>query len=189
MNAHPRDFTPDERTRHFGERRTLPDALEMEQQLLGALLMRNELIDDLPVTFEAAHFEEPLHRKIFEAMQARAKDARSFNQVTIAPDLPDQDVGKMSLRQYLSAIAGEVVNFIDYPEWCNGITKAAARRAMVGIADDLAECAFDDELRLADDIEDVRRRLSDITQTLSSETAVFSITHALDRALDKASGR
>lgn len=189
MNAHPRDLYPDERARHFGQKRELPNAIEMEQQLLGALLMRNELIDDLPVTFEAAHFEEPLHRKIFEAMQARVKDSRTWNAITLKSDLPQSEIGGLSMAQYLARLAGDLVNFIDYPEWCNGITKAAARRAMVGIADDLAECAFDDELRLADDIEDVRRRLSDLTQTLSSQTSTFSIADALDRALDKTTGK
>lgn len=63
------------------------------------------------------------------------------------------------------------------------ITTAAARRSIGGLSDDLMNVAFDDEIRLADDIQDVRHRLADITQTLAIETAAFSITHALDRAL------
>jgi hypothetical protein len=43
----------------------------------------------------------------------------------------------------------------------------------VGLSDDLMNVAFDDEIRLADDIQDVRNRLADITQTLAIETAVL----------------
>lgn len=52
-----------------------------------------------------------------------------------------------------------------------------------GFSDDLMNVAFDDEIRLADDIQDVHNRLADITQTLAIETAEFTINHALDRAL------
>jgi len=189
MNAHPRDFTEDDRARHFGKKRELPNAIEMEQQLLGALLMRNEIIDDLPANFDVAHFEEPIHRKIFEAMQNRRKDGRSFNPVTIRADLPEQDIGQMTLREYLAAMAGEVVNYVDYPEWCLGITKAAARRKLVQISDEVEAIAFAEELRLVDDIQDVRNRLAEVTQALSSETAQFSMADALDRALDKTTGK
>lgn len=188
MNAHPRDFTPAERARHFGQKRELPNAIEMEQQLLGALLMRNEIIDDLPVTFDVVHFEEPLHRKIFEAMQARRKDGRMWNAITLKADLPQGEVGGITVAQYLAKLASELVNFIDYPEWCVGITTAAARRAIASLSEDLMEVAFDDEIRLADDIQDVRNRLAEVTQTLASETAQFSISDALDRALDKTTG-
>lgn len=190
MNMAQRDFTSQDHARHFGQpQRELPHALEMEMQLLGACIMRNEIIEDLPVNFECSHFEEPIHRRIFEAMQTRSKEGKRWNAITLRSDLPNENIGQMTLAQYLAALAGDVVNFIDYKEWCDGITKAAARRSIAALSSDLLEVAFDDELRLADDIQDVRNRLAEVTQMLASETATFSISDALDRALDTASGR
>ncbi|MCB5205031.1 replicative DNA helicase [Neorhizobium sp. T786] len=189
MNMAQRDFSTDDMSRHFGQTRELPNAIEMEQQLLGLLIMRNELIDDLPVSFELGHFEEKLHRQIFEAMQSRRKDGRTWNAITLRADLPQIEIGGLTVAQYLARLASEVVNFVDYAEWCAGITTAAARRSMVALSEDLMQAAFDDELRLSDDIQDVRNRLAEVTQTLTSETATFSISDALDRALDTASGR
>lgn len=84
MDVAHRDFTSDERARHFGAQRELPSALEIEQQILGALLMRNEIIDDLRVTFDVSHFKEMLHRQIFEAMQARHTTARASTRLRCA---------------------------------------------------------------------------------------------------------
>jgi replicative DNA helicase len=59
----------------------------MEQQILSALLMRNEIIDDLRVTFDVSHFKEMLHRQILRGYAGPPQDGRSFNPITLRADL------------------------------------------------------------------------------------------------------
>ena len=48
--------------------RELPSNLQAEQNLLGAILIDNSLIDSLPIQLKLEHFFDPLHGKIFESI-------------------------------------------------------------------------------------------------------------------------
>lgn len=171
----------------------LPDALEAECALLGALMMRNEAMDNVPVTFSAAHFVEPIHRDAYEAMQALSGEGKSFSPITIKGPLQvkyaDRKIGGMSISQYLAHLYGETPGSLHIPDWCAAITFASARREIQALSTDLRQIAFEDELQIPDDIASIRSRLAEVTQTLVGEQATFSISNALDRALDAASGR
>lgn len=171
----------------------LPDALEAEQALLGALMMRNEAMDAVPVTFSADHFEEPIHRDAFEAMQAAWGEPKPFSPITIKGPLQvkygDRKVGGKTISAYLTFLYSETPGAIYVKDWCEAITFAAARREIQALSSDLRQIAFEDELKIPDDIASIRSRLAEVTQTLVGEQATFSIANALDRALDAASGR
>ena len=55
---------------------TLPQNVEAEQQLLGAILTNNDIFDRISSIISAHHFYEPVHARIFEIAANRiAKNA------------------------------------------------------------------------------------------------------------------
>jgi replicative DNA helicase len=48
-----------------GNERQLPRNIEAEAAFLGAILIDNRVVEDLPVQLTAAHFFEPLHGRIY----------------------------------------------------------------------------------------------------------------------------
>jgi replicative DNA helicase len=176
MNAAPRDI-------HGSP--TLPDAIEAEQALLGALLMKNDCIDNVPSNFEARHFEEPVHGKMFSAMIDLRASGKSFSPITLKEALRDfNSIGGLSIPQYMSRLMSEAVGYLGIADWCAAITAAAARRDLHGLADDLRQIAFEDELRIPDDVAELRRRLAEVTQSLAGEEASFSLSDAIDNSFD-----
>ncbi|MBM7049705.1 MULTISPECIES: DnaB-like helicase C-terminal domain-containing protein [Rhizobium] len=180
MNAQARDF-------HGSP--TLPDAIEAEQALLGALLMKNDSIEAVPVNFEASHFEERIHFLMFEAMLKLRADGKTFSPITLKNMLPNERIGDLTLPQYMARLVSDAVGFINIPDWCAAITAAAARREIHSLADDLRQIAFEEELRIPDDIAALRQRLAEVTQSLSGEEATFSLSDAIDRTLDATAGQ
>ena len=48
--------------------KTLPHSIEAEQQLLGAILINNEIYDRVSQIVKASHFYEPIHGTIFNVI-------------------------------------------------------------------------------------------------------------------------
>lgn len=162
----------------------LPDAMEAEQALLGALLMKNDCIEAIPSNFDAAHFEEDLHQRMFEAMLELRGAGKSFSPITLKNMLPNQQVGGLTVSQYMARLMSESVGYFNVPDWCAAITSAAARREIRSLSADLSQIAFEDELKIPDDIAAVRARLAEVTQSLMGEQATFSLNDAIDNSLD-----
>jgi replicative DNA helicase len=162
----------------------LPDAIEAEQALLGALLMKNDCIEAVPTSFEARFFEEDLHSKMFSAMMELRGQGKSFSPITLKGMLPNHQVGGMTVAQYMSRLMGDTVGYLGIPDWCAAITAASARRDIQSIANDLRQVSFEDELKIPDDIAMLRQRLADVTQSLAGEESTFSLSDAIDKSFD-----
>lgn len=183
MTAHAMDLHPTYRD----QQRELPDALEAEQALLGALLIRNDLIEDVKWNFEARHFGEDLHRRMFEEMLKLRADGKTFSTITLKGALPAVDVGGMTVSQYMARLMADAVNFTGIKDWCEAITKACARRDAFETSSQLREIAFAEELRMPDQIQEIRSRLAEIVLSLEAEAASFSLADAIDASFDSTS--
>ena len=53
------------------EGETLPHNIEAEQQLLGAILTKNDLYDRIAQIIDDSHFYDPVHASIYEIAAAR----------------------------------------------------------------------------------------------------------------------
>ena len=53
-----------------GDERQLPRNIEAEAAFLGAILIDNRVVEDLPVALNPEHFFEPLHGRIFQQTMA-----------------------------------------------------------------------------------------------------------------------
>lgn len=83
--------------------RETPVNLDAEFALLGALMINNGIRSSVPASFDAAHFSEPFHRELFEAIDRGIKAGRSINPVTVrsflSPAFQQQKVGDLSVAQ------------------------------------------------------------------------------------------
>ena len=65
--------------------RALPANLEAEAAFLGAVLIDNRVLEELPVPLQPAHFFEPLHARIFERIQVLIDKQMVVTPVTLKP--------------------------------------------------------------------------------------------------------
>src|SRR6478735_1573460 len=70
----------------------LPQNVEAEAALLGALMIDNRLVEDIQLKLKPLHFFEPLHGRIYEAILKLTDSNRIANPVTLKP-LFDADEG------------------------------------------------------------------------------------------------
>src|SRR2546423_8793294 len=95
----------------------LPHNIEVEQALLGAILLNNDVL--ARVSFlDHSHFFDPLHAQIFDLAQSLVEAGKVATPLTLRASLPaDLNVSGLTAAQYLARLAAEattVINAVDY---------------------------------------------------------------------------
>src|SRR3974377_1584006 len=88
--------------------RFAPHNIEVEQALLGAILVNNEAFYRVSDFLEPSHFFEPIHQKIYEVAGSLVRSGKIATPVTLKTFLPaDLDVAGLTGSQYLARLAAE----------------------------------------------------------------------------------
>ena len=173
-------------TPHYRE---APNNIEAEQALLGAILVNNDAFYRVSDFLKAAHFYEPLHRKIFEVASELIRMGKMANPVTIKTFLPaDEKVGDLTVAQYLARLAAEAVTVINASDYGRAIYDLATRRALITVGEDMVNIAYDAPVDMApqEQIEDAERRLFELAETGRYDGGFESFTDAVKAAVDMA---
>jgi len=122
----------------------LPQNVEAEAALLGALMIDNRLVEDVQLKLRPDHFFEPLHGRIYEAILRMTDGNRVANPVTLRPlfeaDEAIKDVGGPA---YLAQLTGSGAAVIGAQDFAQQIYDLALLRALIGVGRDLVEGALD----------------------------------------------
>ena len=51
----------------------MPNNIEAEQSVIGSVLLTNEIFDEVSLVLSSKNFYDPIHRKIFEALEKTRK--------------------------------------------------------------------------------------------------------------------
>jgi replicative DNA helicase len=122
----------------------LPQNVEAEAALLGALMIDNRLVEDVQTRLKPDHFFEPLHGRIFEAILRLTDRNMVANPVTLRP-LFEADEGMKELGgpAYLAQLTGSGAAIIGARDFATQIYDLALLRALIGVGRDLVESALD----------------------------------------------
>ncbi|MCO6392779.1 replicative DNA helicase [Aliihoeflea aestuarii] len=169
--------------------REAPHNIEAEQALLGAVLVNNDAFYRVSDFLKSQHFQEPLHRKIFEVAGELIRMGKMANPVTLKTFLPaDEKVGDMTVSQYLARLAAEAVNVINAADYGRAIYDLATRRALITVGEDMVNIAYDAPVDMspAAQIEDAERRLFELAETGRYDGGFESFSDAVKTAIDMA---
>jgi replicative DNA helicase len=168
----------------------VPFNLDIEQAVLGALLVWNDALDDVSF-LGMEHFFDPLHQAIFSAITRAAKAGRRATGATLALEFAKSEPvnGATTVPQYLGTLGAHAATRRQLPEYAQTIVDLAVRRWLILAAEDLAldarEAALDVSPRTL--IEDAESRLFALAETGAQESAtVLTFQQAMAEAIDDA---
>jgi replicative DNA helicase len=169
--------------------RTAPHNIEVEQALLGAILVNNEAFYRVSDFLEPRHFFEPLHSKIYELAGSLVRQGKVASPVTLKTFLPaDLDVAGLNASQYLARLAAEATTVINAEDYGRTIYDLAIRRDLIVIGEDMVNVAYDAPVDFApaDQIEDAERKLYEIAETGKYDGGFQRFAQALTTAVEMA---
>jgi replicative DNA helicase len=120
-----------------------PHNIELEQALLGAVLVSNEALHRVGAFLEPQHFFEPVHGKIFEIVGTLVRVGKRANPITVKTFLPsDLQVAGLTASQYLARLAAEATTVINASDYGRLIFDLAARRKLIDVGEALVAAAY-----------------------------------------------
>lgn len=121
----------------------LPDAIEAEQAMLGAMLVNNDAYWRVAGFLKSMHFSEQIHQAIYETAGTMIAQGRSANPITMKAYLPaDQVISEgVTVAQYLARLCAEAVTVVGAYDYGRAIIEVWARRQLISVAQDLDELA------------------------------------------------
>ena len=98
-------------TAGLGTTRQLPNNLPAEQNLLGALLLDNDVMERIDDRLRADHFYDPLHGRIFATMMRLIDRGQLANPVTLKSFFSNSEDGQDgAIEDYLGELADGVIS-------------------------------------------------------------------------------
>ena len=167
--------------------RTLPHNLEAEQALLGAILIKNEALNQVAAFLEPGHFYLPVHGRVFEAVLKMVERGQIASPVTLKHYFDNDDsLSDVGGAQYLARLAGSAVTIINAEHYGRAIFDLAMRRELIGIGEDMVNQAYDaslDESAVAQ-IENSEQKLFNLAEDGGAEGGFKPFDAPLRIALD-----
>jgi replicative DNA helicase len=168
--------------------RLAPHNIDAEQALLGAILVNNDAYFRVSDFLEADHFQEEVHRRIYEVATSLIKAGKVATPITLKTFLGDQDLGGVTVPQYLARLAAEATTIINAEDYGRTIHDLAVRRRLIEIGEDMVNEAYDAPVDLSprEQIEDAERKLYELAETGRYDGGFQTFSKALTDAIDVA---
>ena len=168
---------------------SLPQNIEAEAALLGALMIDNRLVEDVQLKLRPEHFFEPLHGRVYESILRMTDANRIANPVTLKPMFEgDEAMKEVGGPAYLAQLTGSGAAVIGARDFAAQIYDLALLRALVGVGRDLVEGALDtsEEVAPLAQIEKAETELYKVAEEGGAEGKAKSFGEASKLALEMA---
>src|SRR5918993_2850650 len=167
----------------------LPQNIEAEAALLGALMIDNRLVEDVQIKLKPHHFFEPLHGRIYDAILRMTDKNMVANPVTLKPIFDgDEAMKEVGGPAYLAQLTGSGAAVIGARDFAAQIYDLALLRALVGVGRDMVEGALDtsEEVAPLSQIERAESELYRVAEEGGTANSVKSFGEATKLALEQA---
>lgn len=167
----------------------LPNNLEAEQGLLGAMLTDNSVIEGINDGLREEHFYDPVHGRIFAAIMRLHGRGQLANPVTLKSYfVGDVAFDQINIESYLNELAEGVVFLSDAPDYAEDIRQCFLRRSLIQLSDGVIHKARTADLEMSAEtqIEEAEQQLFTLAENDQSQSGLMPFGQALQKAVEMA---
>ena len=167
----------------------IPSNIEAEQNLLGSVLVNNDIIDEIASIISSEKFYDPIHVKIYEVIENLNNKGMIANPITLKNYFEKNqgldDVGGVEYLVKLTRFSSSVKQAIDYAKI---VHENYVKRELIQISHQIK----DDSVNADDDkssdliIEDAEKSLFDLAERGSFSQSFIKFNLALDQSINMA---
>jgi replicative DNA helicase len=170
--------------------RHVPYDIEVEQALLGAILIDNQALERVAAVLKPEHFYDPLHQRLYEAMAGQfEKGGMIVTPLTLnAAMKSDPGLIEVGGHAYLAGLAGAVPAMPNVRDFARILHDLAVRRGLIRIGEDIVNGAYEapHEKPPQAQIEDAEKALYRLSDTARYGEGPLEFHEALRRAVESA---
>ena len=166
----------------------LPNNIEAEQAVIGSILVSNEIFDEISIIIESANFYDPMHQKIYEAIENLIYKGLLSNPITLKNYFEDEK-DDLNVPEYLVKITKFSTSARQAIEYSKIIYDMFVRRELIKISEQTV-----DDVKLNDldtngqnIIEKTEKSLFDLAEKGSFNSSIIKFDEAMKQTIDMAS--
>ncbi len=166
----------------------LPNNIEAEQAVIGSLLVSNEIFDEISLMLKSNHFYDPMHQKIFSAIENLVYKGMLANPITLKNYFEDEK-DDLNVPEYLVKITKFSTSTRQANEYSKIIYDMFVRRELIKISEQTIDSAKLNDLETNGQtiIENSERLLFDLAEKGSFNSSLIKFDEAMRQTIEMAS--
>ncbi|HUO98719.1 MAG TPA: replicative DNA helicase [Rhizomicrobium sp.] len=170
--------------------RHVPYDIEVEQALLGAILVDNRALEAVSALLRPEHFYDPLHQRLFEAMTASfERGGMVITPLTLHAALKsDPGLQEVGGHAYLAGLTQAAPALPNVRDLARILADHAVRRSLIRIGEDIVNAAYEApaDKPPQTQIEDAEKALYRVSESSRFGEGPIDFAESLRRAVAKA---
>ena len=166
----------------------LPNNIEAEQAVIGSILVTNEIFDEINTIVSSNNFYDPMHQKIFNAIESLIYKGMLANPITLKNFFED-DKNDIDVPEYLVKVTKFSTSTRQATEYSKIIYDMFVRRELIKISEETIDTAKLNDLNTNGQniIENSERLLFDLAEKGSFNSSLIKFDEAMRQTIDMAS--
>ena len=166
----------------------LPNNIEAEQSVIGSILVSNEIFDDINIIISSSNFYDPMHQKIFSAIENLIYKGMLANPITLKSYFEDEK-DELNVPEYLVKITKFSTSTRQATEYSKIIYDMFVRRELIKISEQTIDTAKLNDLNTNGQtiIENSERLLFDLAERGSFNSSLIKFDEAMKQTIEMAS--
>ena len=166
----------------------LPNNIEAEQAVIGSVLTSNEIFDDISSIISENNFYDPLHQKIYSAINNLIYKGMLANPITLKSYF-ENEKDDLNVPEYLIKITKFATSSRQSIEYSKIIYDMYVRRELIKISENIIDNAKSSDLNTNGQsiIEESEKILYDLAEKGSVSSSLIKFDDAVKQTIDMAS--
>ena len=166
----------------------LPNNIEAEQAVIGSILVSNDIFDEINTIISSINFYDPMHQKIFEAIESRIYKGMLANPITLKNYFED-DKDDLNVPEYLVKITKFSTSSRQAIEYSKIIYDMFVRRELIKISEQTIDDAKLSDLNVSGQtiIESSEKKFYELAEKGAFSKSYIEFDEALKQTIDMAS--
>jgi replicative DNA helicase len=166
----------------------LPNNIEAEQAVIGSILVSNDIFDEISTIISSINFYDPMHQRIFEAIESLIYKGMLANPITLKNYFEDEK-DDLDVPEYLVKITKFSTSVRQAVEYSKIIYDMFVRRELIKISEQTIDSAKLNELDTNGQtiIENSERLLFDLAEKGSFNSSLVKFDEAMKQTIEMAS--
>ncbi len=166
----------------------LPNNIEAEQAVIGSILVSNDIFDEISTIISNINFYDPMHQKIYEAIESLIYKGMLANPITLKNYFEDEK-DDLNVPEYLVKITKFSTSVRQAIEYSKIIYDMFVRRELIKIAEQTIDSAKLNELDTNGQtiIENSERLLFALAEKGSFNSSLVKFDEAMKQTIEMAS--
>tara|TARA_B110001452_G_scaffold11171_1_gene9247 strand:+ start:549 stop:1967 length:1419 start_codon:yes stop_codon:yes gene_type:complete len=166
----------------------LPNNIEAEQSVIGSILVTNEIFDEISTIISSINFYDPMHQKIYNAIESLVYKGMLANPITLKNYFEDEK-DDLNIPEYLVKITKFSTSVRQAIEYSKIIYDMFVRRELIKISEQTIDSAKINDLDTNGQniIENSERLLFDLAEKGSFNSSLVKFDDAMKQTIEMAS--